>query len=78
MSDGSGIDWDALFPGVNKHSDKATEAVSYATLIAMYRTIRQQLDRDGATPQESVALARMLIEPVIARSIFQAFEASEE
>ena len=77
MSDGSGINWDALFPGANKHSDKPAAGISYAPLIAMYRVFRQQLDRDGATPEESEALARMMIEPVIARSIFQAFEAHE-
>lgn len=77
MSDGSGINWDALFPGANKHSDKNEAVVSYAPLIAMYRTFRQQLDRDGATPEESVALARMLIEPVIAQSVFRAFEANQ-
>ena len=75
MSDA--INWDALFPGANKQNDKPAAGISYAPLIAMYRAFRQQLDSDGATPEESVALARMLIEPVIAQSVFRAFEASE-
>lgn len=65
------IDFDALFPGLNK--DKRP-GVTYRPLLEMYRATRSVLKQDGATDEEARDLALMLTKPVAEHALYTALE----
>lgn len=65
------IDFDALFPGLNK--DKRP-GVTYRALLEMYRATRAILKQDGATDEEARDLALMLAKPGVEHAIYVALE----
>lgn len=68
------IDFDALFPGLNK--DKKP-SLTYRPLLEMYRTTRSILKQDGATDEEARDLALMLTKPVAEHAIFTMLETKD-
>lgn len=65
------IDFDALFPGLNK--DKKP-ILTYRPLLEMYRATRSVLKQDGATDEEARDLTLLLIKPGVEHAVYTALE----